>query len=61
MGLIKKPIIKPIKKLGYPVWFTDIYASSGKKIKMFMSSKKAKEYSLKTGKTVFIKLKGDEK
>lgn len=52
MGYLKRPIIKPIKHLGRPVWY-----STTNHHKIFMSFEKAKEYSLRTGKNIFMKLR----
>jgi len=57
MGTLKRPRKPPIKKLGNPVWFANIYTASGRKIKKFMSEKEAQAYSLRTGKMIYMYLR----
>ena len=61
MGTLKRPRRPPIKHIGAPVWYVNIYTASGRKIKKFMSEKEAQAYSLRTGKMIYMYLRDDIK
>jgi len=57
MGTLKRPRKPPVKHLGAPVWYVNIYTASGRKIKKFMSQNEAQKYALKTEKTIYMYLR----
>ena len=57
MGTLKRPRRPPVKHIGAPVWYVNLYTKSGRKIKKFMSHNEAKKYAERTGKTIFMYLR----
>ena len=57
MGTIKRPRRPPIKQIGLPVWYVNLYTASGRKIKKFMSRNEAQKYAERTGRTIYMYLR----